>query len=88
MTLTLTTARATNYVERQMPIETEPEPEPELEVEELEEPELEQEELEPGYNDSQTLSGHSRDVSALALDQDTKTLYSGSLDMTVKVWTM
>ena len=69
----------TNYVERQMSIETEPEPELE------EEPELEVED--PGYNELQTLSGHSDDVGALVVDQATKTLFSGSYDDTIKVWT-
>ena len=36
---------------------------------------------------TQTLTGHPRYVYALALDQETKTLFSGSADNTVKVWT-
>ena len=40
----------------------------------------------PGYV-LQTLSGHSDWVWALAYDQATKTLFSGSQDKTIKVWT-
>ena len=45
----------------------------------------------PGYFSQfyleETLKEHSNSVVALASDQDTKTLFSGSVDDTIKVWT-
>ena len=45
----------------------------------------------PGYFSQfyleETLKEHSDRVVALASDQDTKTLFSGSADQTIKVWT-
>eukprot|EP01046_Picozoa_sp_COSAG06_P011741 COSAG06_NODE_674_length_13168_cov_694.183641_7_plen_114_part_00 len=39
------------------------------------------------YTEAQTLVGHQGPVNALTFDPETKTLFSGSSDRTIKVWT-